>query len=219
MTTVCITEHCTRELRQWEDTAAMVICSPCLGQMRSWLQQIPAALVVLRDGSMQRERTDDSGGRGGTRTAPLPGRLDTLNLIGPAATADVHDPHGDQIGQRPIVGVLGDWVRLVCAERRLNGPAHWTEIELASWLQPHLGWAATQPWADEMHRELRDMTWHIRGIIRTAIRTEALNRPCPRCEDLLLQRTDHDLYIRCTGCGNAFTQQELNDDAARRAAA
>lgn len=219
--TLCITERCTRELRDWELDAAMLICRPCHDQMRQWLQQIPAALTVLRDGSMQRERTGDTGGRGGTRTAPLPGRLDTLNLIGPAAAADVHDPHGDQTGQRPIVGVLGDWVRVVCSERRLNGPAHWNETELAAWLTPHLGWASQQPWVDEVHRELRDMTWHIRGIARIDIRTRPVSRPCPadECGQLTLTETDGDQYTRCSNCGRCYTLTELNDDAIRRAAA
>ncbi|MFE3326860.1 hypothetical protein [Streptomyces sp. NPDC059176] len=219
--TVCITERCSRELRDWELAAAMLICRPCHDQMRHWLQQIPAALIVLRDGSMQRERTGDSGGRGGTRTAPLPCREDVLNLIGPASTADVHDPHADQTGQRPLVGVLGDWVRVVCEERRLNGPAQWTPEALAAWLLPHLGWCSQQQFVDELHRELRDLTWHIRSITRTAVRTRPVSRPCPHddCGQLTLTQTDGDLYTRCSNCGRCYTASELNDDAAKRAAA
>jgi hypothetical protein len=194
----------------------MLICSPCLGQMRTWLQQIPAAMTVLRDGSMQRERTGTTG-RTGTKTAPLPGRLDTLNLIGPASNTEVRGE--DQEYTRPIIGVLGDWTRVVCLERHLNGPAQWTEPCLAAWLLPHLGWVSTQVWADEIHRELNDMTWAIRGIVRIDIRTRPVSRPCPRCQSLLLTQTDGDQYTRCGGCLSAFTQAELNDDAARRAAA
>ncbi|MFE0039410.1 hypothetical protein [Streptomyces sp. NPDC059015] len=219
--TVCITERCSRTLRDWELAARMACCSICLGQMRHWLQQIPAAMVVLRDGSMQRERTGDTGGRGGTRTAPLPCREDVLNLIGPAASGTVRDPHGDQHGQRPIIDTLGSWVRLVCEERRLNGPARWTEVDLATWLIRHVGWASTRLWVTDLHRELFDMACAIRSATRTGITTKALSRPCPRCEELLLQRTDHDLYNRCTNeaCEAVFTDAELNDDAARRAAA
>lgn len=216
----CTADHCTRELRDWELDAHMVICSPCLGQMRGWLQQIPAALVVLRDGSMQRERTG-TGGRCGTRTPPLPGRLDTLNLVGPAASGTVHDPHGDQTGTQPITGVLGSWVRLIGEERRIDGPEQWTEEALAGWLLRQLGWAATQPYAAELASELRDLMWAIRGITRIRPQTRPVPRPCPRehCAQLTLTQTDGDLYIRCGACGNAYTQAELNDDAARRAAA
>jgi ribosomal protein S27AE len=214
----CITEHCTRELRTWETDAHMLICSPCLSHMRTWLQQIPAAMTVLRDGSMQRERTGITG-RSGTRTAPLPGRLDTLNLIGPAAHADIHDPHGDQIGERPLVGVLGDWVRLICEERRLNGPDQWAETALATWLTGQLGWASQQSWADELHAALRNMTWAIRGIARLDILTRPVSRPCPRCDMLSLTETDWDRYTRCGNCGTSYTQTELADDAQRRTAA
>lgn len=217
-TPACTAEHCTRQLRPWELEARMVICSPCLGQMRTWLEQIPAALIVLRDGSMQRERTG-AGGRVGTRTAPLPCREEVLNLIGPAASMDVHDPHGDQCGVRPLIGTLSDWVRVVLEERLVDGPDAWTETALAAWLQRQLGWVSQQGWACETHRELRDLVWQIRGIARIDIRTRPVPRPCPndKCGQLLLTQTDGDQYTRCGGCLGVFTQQELNDDAARRA--
>ena len=217
---VCTAEHCGRELRDWELKACMVICSRCLGQMRSWLQQIPAALIVLRGGSMQRERTGTAG-RSGTRTAPTPCRLDTLNLCGPASSANVHDPHGDQTGVRPLIGVLSDWVRVVLEERPIDGPEQWTELALASWLLRQSGWISQQRWAGEAHRELRDLMWVIRGITRIRPQTRPVPRPCPskHCAQLTLTQTDGDQYIRCGACGNAYTQAELNDDAARRAAA
>jgi ribosomal protein L37AE/L43A len=218
MDAVCITEHCTRELRDHETSALMLICTPCLHQMRAALTAIPAALIVLRHGSMQRERTGETG-RTGTREAPLPGRLDTLNLVGPAAHADVHDQHGDQTGQRPIIGTLGDWTRVICEERRLNGPQQWTETALAGWLVTQLGWASQQQWAGEMHGELRDLTWAIRGIARVEVRTRAISRPCPRCQMMTLSRTDHDVYTRCSNCGTAWTDAELNADAVERSAA
>ena len=220
MTAVCIVEDCTRILRDHEDAALMLICTPCLNTMRAQLSAIPAALVVLRDGSMQRERTGDAS-RSGTREAPLPCRMDTLNLIGPAASGTVRDPHGDQIGQRPIIDILGSWVRLVCEERRLNGPETWNEAALAGWLRGKVTWAATQPWVTELAQELWDLTRQIRGIVRVEARTRAISRPCPRqsCALLTLQQTDWDLYIRCSNCGGCWTVDELNDDAERRAAA
>lgn len=216
--TACIAPRCTRDLRDWELDALMLVCTPCLNRMRAQLTAIPAALTVLRQGSMQRERTGPTS-RGGTRQAPLPGRLDTLNLVGPASTRDVHDPHGDQTGQRPIIGVLGDWTRVICEERRLDGPDTWTETALAGWLAGQLGWASQQPWAGEMAGEFNDLTWAIRGIARVEVRTRAVSRPCPRCDLLTLQQQDWDRYVRCTDCGGCWTPAELNADAARRAGA
>jgi hypothetical protein len=216
--TACIVADCPRELRDTESQWGMVICTPCVDRMRATLRAIPAALIVLREGSMQRERTGETG-RAGTREAPLPCRLDTLNLIGPAATGTVHDPHGDQIGQRALVGVLGDWVRLICEERRLNGPDAWTETALAGWLRGQVTWAATRPWISELAGELNDVMWQIRGIARVEVRTRAVSRPCPRCQMMTLSRTDHDAYTRCSECGTAWTDAELNADAEQRAAA
>jgi len=220
MTAVCIAEHCTRSLRDYELASGQLLCDPCVHQLRRWLAAIPAALIVLRDGSLQRERTGEPG-RTGTREAPLPCRLDTLNLIGPAAPGTVRDPHGDQTGSRPIIGLLGDWVRLICEERRINGPEQWTETALAGWLRSELGWASTQPWVAELAGELRDLMWQIRGIARVEVRTRAVSRPCPNeaCGMLTLTRTDWDQYVRCSSCGNAYTDAELNADAVARSAA
>jgi hypothetical protein len=216
--TACIAEHCTRELRDHELASLQLLCDPCVHQMRRWLAAIPAALVVLRDGSMQRERTG-APGRTGTREAPLPCRVDVLNLVGPAASGTVRDPHGDQVGSRPVIDVLGSWVRLVCEERHLAWPARHREEDLAAWLSAQLGWISQQEFAGEVALELRDLMWQIRGIARVEVRTRAVSRPCPRCQMMTLSRTDHDVYTRCSNCGTAWTDAELNADAVARSAA
>ncbi|MEU7066922.1 hypothetical protein [Streptomyces sp. NPDC046161] len=213
----CIASTCTRELRDHEIASAQLLCDPCLHRMRGWLQSIPAQLFVLREGSMQREV--GGGGRTGTRTAPLPGRLDTLNLVGPAAAGTVVDPHGDQTGDMPIAGVLSSWVLLIAEERPARLPQRQTEEALADWLIPHLGWSSQQPWSGELHDELHGMMRAIWGITALQPRTRAISRPCPRCDRLELSRTDGDQYTRCGFCGTSYTTQELNDDAERRAAA
>lgn len=230
MTAVCIAEHCTRELREWEISAGMLCCSPCLNTMRSQLTAIPAAMIVLRQGSMQRERTGETG-RTGTREAPLPCRIDTLNLIGPAARGNVHDPYGesfgDQSGARPVIDVLDGWVRLILEEhprrrdRDFKQPTAWTEETLADWLARQLAWASTMGWIGELHSEVRELSWAIRGIARVEMRTRAVSRPCPNddCGLLTLSRTDWDQYVRCSSCGNAYTDSELNADAVARSAA
>lgn len=217
--TACIAPHCTRDLRDHETAALMVICQPDLNRMRAQLTAIPAALVVLREGSMQRERTGEAG-RTGTREAPLPGRIDTLNLVGPASTGDVHDPYGDQVGGRPILGVLGDWARLVLEERPgIPQPRAWNETGLSRWLISQLGWLSQREFVGEMASELWDMTMAIRRIASVEVRTRAISRPCPSCDLLSLQQQDWDRYVRCTACGGCWTPDELNADAERRAAA
>ncbi|MFI1166523.1 hypothetical protein ACH4UM_23705 [Streptomyces sp. NPDC020801] len=227
MTAACIAEHCTRLLRDWETSANWQICRPCVDQMRAWLRAVPNLLIVLADGSMHRERSGESGGRGGTKEAPLPGRPTTMNFIGPASTTDVRDLHGDQIGQRPIIDFLGSWTRLVLEEhprrhqRDFKQPDNWSEAGLSAWLSTALPWASTMAWIGEMAQELRDLTIAIRGIARVEVRTRAVSRPCPNsdCGLLALTRTDWDQYVRCSACGNAYTDAELNADAVARSAA
>jgi hypothetical protein len=211
----CIAEHCTRQLREHE--AGQYLCTPCVRDIRQWLAELPAQMIVLR-ASMHRETTG-SPVRGGTKTPPLPGRLDTLNLLGPAAPGDVHDQHGDQHGPLPIGAVLGAWVRLIGEELRIDPPLPATEEALAAWLDQRLSWTARQPFAGELRGELWSMICAVRGITGVTPQTRPVRRPCPRCESMTLTKKDHDLYVRCgnVDCQAVYTQQELCDDAAQRA--
>lgn len=212
----CHALTCTHTLRPHETDAGQQLCGPCVHAIRRWLASIPATMVVLA-ASIQRETTG-APTRSGSRTAPLPGRADTLNLCGPWAVDTVHDEHGDQCGPLPIAAVLHGWARLVAEERHLRGPATVTETALAAYLDAHLDWAAGQPWAGEMHDELLHMMGRIWHITSTRPRVRPVTRPCPRCDVLALTEEDGDQYVRCGGCGTAFTKGELNDDAGRRAA-
>lgn len=221
MTATCTAPTCARQLRDHELAAAQQLCDPCIHRARDILRSIPAALTVLH-GSLQRERSGDTG-RAGTRTAPLPGRLDVLNLLGPAASGRIHDPYGqahaDQCGDRPIGDVLVGWVRLVLEERRVNAPDTLHEAALADFLTAQLGWISTRDWSGELIGELRDLDRVLRGVMRIDVRTRPVQRPCPSCDLITLARTDWDRYIRCSNCGGCWTVDELNHDAERRAAA
>lgn len=213
----CTALTCTHTLRPHETDTGQQLCGPCVHAIRRWLASIPATMVVLA-ASTQRE-TAGAPTRSGSRTAPLPGRADTLNITGPWAIDTVHDEHGDQCGPLPIAAVLHGWVRLVAEERHLRGPAAVTETALAAYLDAHLDWAANQPWAGEMHDELRQMMGRIWAITSTRPLTRAVTRPCPRCDGLTLTRTDGDLYVRCGECLGCWTETELGADAVARAAA
>lgn len=215
-TPACITEHCTRLLRQPELDAGQWICLPCIRTMRSWLAELPAQLIVLR-ASTQRESAG-SPVRSGTRTPPLPGREDVLNLLGPSAAGNVHDPYGDQCGPLPIAATLGAWVRLIGEELRIDPPLPATEEGLASWLAQRLTWAAGQLWVGELHAELKSLIRMVRNSTRVRPGTRPVSRPCPRCQCLTLSRRDHDLYIRCgnQACEAIFLESELNEDAPRQ---
>ena len=205
----CAAATCDRALHDYELDGEQTICTPCVSAIRAWLHEIPNQLIVL-GGSRLRETVGGIGGRG-TPTAPLPGRDDVLNLLGPAAWTTVHDDQGDQYGAVPIVGVLGSWMRIVCEERRWNGPENPTEAALALWLgrERVLGWTCRRPWAGEYRDELHALMRTIRGITRLRPQRRPVPQPCPRCDSLTLVETDWETYIGCDTCESRFTREEL----------
>ena len=214
----CTAPRCTNQLRDHE--AGQYLCLPCVRAIRSWLAELPAQMIVLREGSMHRE-TIGVPIRSSRATPPIPPREDTLNLTGPCAPGHVTDPHGDQEGPVPIAGTLGAWCRLILEESpNAAAPAAWTELGLADWLADRLRWCARQPWSGEMRGELWDMISLVRHITRVRPQKRPVSRPCPRCGLLLLTKEDHDLYVRCgnQACEAVYTEAELNDDAVQRAA-
>ncbi|MEU6376779.1 hypothetical protein [Streptomyces sp. NPDC046909] len=215
-TTPCAATTCTRTLLDTELTTGQTLCSPCVDVMGVWLRELPLQVTVLK-GSRQRETTGArTGGRTVHRTAPLPGRADVLNLLGPAAWTDhITDPHGDaradQHGQLPIAGVLIPWIRIITEERRWNPPVSLAPEDLALWLaQPKpLAWASRRPWSGDMRDELHALMRTVRSTTSLRPRRRPVPQPCPRCEDLELVATDHQLYVECNACQGLFTREEL----------
>lgn len=216
--TECIAATCSRDLRD-NEIAVQLLCTPCLSRLRGWLHSIPAQMVVLREGSMQREVTGGIG-RSGTRTPPLPGRLDTLTLLGPWASQPVRGHRDDQCDDIVVAETLYGWVRVVCEERRLDGPVAMTEEALAEWLDGQLSWMARQHWIDDAFEEFAIMMRAIWGITRLHPQTRAVSRPCPNvaCDKLTLIQRDWGQYVECTSCERLWTVDELNLDAVSRMA-
>lgn len=215
----CAAATCTRSLRDHEQTTGQQVCDPCIHLIGVWLQvELPRQIIVL-EASRQRETAGAStGGRSAYRTAPLPGRDDILNLLGPAPWSDsTHDPYGqaaaDQHGTIPILGVLIPWARTICDTRRLNPPPTLTPTAIAAWLaHPHvLDWAARQPWAGDLRDELHQLMRTIRAVTRLRPQRRPVPQPCPRCDGLTLVATDHQLYTECTddNCKAMYTRDEL----------
>ncbi|MFJ1650071.1 hypothetical protein ACIOC2_01385 [Streptomyces sp. NPDC088337] len=211
----CTAATCDRGLRDHELANAQTICTPCVHVISAWLREIPKQIIVL-EGSLQRETTGaNSGGRTTHSTAPLPGG-NVLNLLGPAAWNDgIRDPYGqahhDHHGPLPIAGTLICWVRTITEERRWNPPSSLTPQALAAWLaHPRvLDWASRQPWAGDMRDELHQLMRTIRGITRLRPQRRPVPQPCPRCDDLALVETDHQLYTECGSCKAMYTREEL----------
>jgi hypothetical protein len=213
----CSAATCQRSMHEHDLANHQTLCSPCVHRIGVWLAaELPRQIIVL-EASRQRETTGArSGGRTVYQAAPLPGRDDILNLLGPAAWSDgIRDPYGqagaDQYGTVPIAGVLIPWVRTITEERRWNPPVGLAPQTLANWLaQPRvLGYAARRVWAGDLRDELYELMRTIRAVTRLRPQRRPVPQPCPRCDNLTLIETDHQLYTECTTCESMYTREEL----------
>ncbi|AMW13330.1 hypothetical protein A4E84_29840 [Streptomyces qaidamensis] len=181
-------------------TAETRTCVSCQARLRGLLAQIPEQYVFL---AMSRQREQRGGdGRSSTRLhAPLPGRLDTLNLVGPYARQSVTDAE-DQIGEAPVLAVLETWCQVVTEERRLT-PVRTHVSTLTNRLLTHLGWICDQVWVVDFELELRELMRAVKAITRTDPRRVPLPVPCPSCEMLTLVREDHSGWAaECVLCSS-----------------
>ncbi|MFF9210463.1 MULTISPECIES: hypothetical protein [unclassified Streptomyces] len=174
-------------------------CISCRSRIRGLLAALPEQYVFL---AMSRQREQGGGGDGRSSTrlhAPLPGRLDTLNLIGPYARQSVTDAE-DQVGDVPVLAVLETWCQVVTEERGLT-PAKVHVSSLTNRLLTHLGWIVEQPWVADFELELRELMRAVKGITRTEPRRVPLPVLCPSCDALTLVREDHSGWAaECVMC-------------------
>lgn len=208
----CAGARCTHTLRDYELRAGLALCGGCGRAMGRWMREIPEQMHYLR--RLREKGRTGTGGRTGTKTAPLPGDETVLNLLGPAAPCGaLVDEAGDQHGPLPVHETLYRCMVVIRRARDLEGPRGNTAELLASWMEPHMEWVAMQTSGVEMQHTLSALMGTLRGVTRLYPRTYAVNRPCPRCEALTLYEQDHDDKIECDTCGTRYTNAEINDDA------
>jgi hypothetical protein len=162
-------------------------CVVCQSRIRGLIAAIPEQWTYLH---MSREREQRGGdGRSSTRLhAPVPGREDTLNLLGPYARQNVTNAE-DQVGPVPVLAVLEAWAQVVTEERRL-APVRVHVSSLTDRLLTHLGWIVEQPWVADFELELRELMRAVKTVTRTEPRRLPLPVPCPSCDMLTLVRED-----------------------------
>jgi hypothetical protein len=138
----------------------------------------------------------------GSREAPLPLRVDALDLTMPARGGTVHDQRGDQIGHVPVASILDQWVddwreHRARGERRPEPP---TVAVLVGWLDVRLDDACQDhPAIDEFAAGMRQLRADLRrevGDVDPGPRRRAW--PCPGCGQLALV-ADED-HVRCAVC-------------------
>lgn len=196
-------------------------CDRCRSRIRGLLAQLPEQYAYL---CASRQRVQGGGGDGRSSTrlhAPLPGREDVLNLLGPASRQAVTDVQ-DQTGSAPFLEVLASWCAAVTEERSLTRVRKHV-VAMTARLTAHLGWICEQPWVTDFEEEIRDLVRTTQRITMTEPRKELLRGvTCPSCEGLTLVRYfPGDWAAECVLCSSVKLDQRdyenLVRDQAQRA--
>ncbi|MFJ9889826.1 hypothetical protein ACIQRW_28780 [Streptomyces sp. NPDC091287] len=207
-------------------------CEACEYSVHTWLRELPRHLVLLAD-----MLTPDTGparrGGVGRAHAPLPIRLEVLDLTGPGQPVLLDDPHGDQTGGVPMTPLLYGWARFLAADYpSVRTDAHGTvHIErcnsarardgarlrnvadvpgLCRWLDAYLPYAATRPWWDDIYEQIEQLLHRVRRLTHTRPVTRAKDAPCPICTGWSLVEKEDELHIVCTVCPVRLTPEEYD---------
>lgn len=97
---VCVTPRCNRQL--WAAEAGRWACRPCEEVTARRIAELPALFRGLDTTAMLMKGASRTGGPSGSRTPPIPPRLDVLNLVGPGGIAarlrDIEDAWRNILG-------------------------------------------------------------------------------------------------------------------------
>ncbi|MEU2764281.1 hypothetical protein [Streptomyces sp. NPDC007094] len=199
-------------------------CEACQYRVHTWLRELPRHQVLLQD--MLRPDTGPARRGGvGRAHAPLPVRLDVLDLTGPGQPVLLADPHGDQTGGIPMTPLLYGWARYLAADFPAvrtdgHGTLHIDRCDgigvrggadvpgLCRWLDAYLPYAATRPWWDDLYEQLEQLLHRVRRLTHTRPVTRAKDAPCPLCSAWSLVEREDELHITCTICPARLTPDE-----------
>ncbi len=190
------------------------VCGGCRERVRGDLLWLPDAYAVL---PLQFPPNGSASERvSGSREAPLPIRVDPLDLdlparqANPTAAARLHPE--DQIGHLSVATTLDSWVRDWRAVRDMRelGPEP-TVPNLVAWLANRLDWALdNHPAADEFADEITSLARVLRRTNGTDKLVHRLSAPCPTCELVELFREDGADYVECRNCHRLWTEDEYH---------
>lgn len=153
----------------------------------------------------------------GSREAPLPLRVDPLDLSLPARPASVAVKHRgdwsqveggdpDQLGHRSVATDLQSWARDWASERGEHDPDPSVPV-LCSWLLDRLDWACTGHLAlDEFAKDLErvhGVLVAVSGELRP--RPKEMEAPCPSCDTMGLRQAYPDALVECVFCPRVLT--------------
>jgi hypothetical protein len=82
----CVTPRCNRQL--WVAEAGRWACRPCEDRASQWIAELPGLYRQLdTTASLMRGARRPGGGSSGSKTPPIPPRLEVLALVGPGGVA------------------------------------------------------------------------------------------------------------------------------------
>jgi hypothetical protein len=183
-------------------------CDRCRSRIRGALARLPEQYVYL---CMSRQRVQGGGGDGRSPKklhAPLPGRADVLNLLGPASP-DAVTSVLDQVGPVPFLETLWSWSQAITYERGLT-PVRKHVTTMTARLTAHLPWICEQDWVADFAEEIRDLVRTAQRITMTEPVRELLKGViCPSCEMTALVRYfPGDWAAECRNCPSVKLDQQ-----------
>lgn len=145
------------------------VCESCRVRVRRELGEIPEAYARVAD-NIEAAQVAAGERVSGSRTPPIPVRLDALNLIGPGSEYVTGlAPIQDQIGDPTPVVALERWVRdwMESGAPGQTVPQLYV-ASLVGWLLVRLDWALDQhPAIDEFASEMNQLLRTLRGVARS----------------------------------------------------
>lgn len=154
-------------------------CRPCRNRVRGLLLGLPEAVVQCWMARHRVQRGTSNERVSASKEAPIPLRLDVLNLLGPSADGVLSGE--DQEGPVPVVGVLSTWADLV-AEHTRQKPVSHTVSALTQFLLDHIEWACRQEWVSDFAEELEGLTKTLRRVSGIEPVRVLLPVTCPTCD-------------------------------------
>lgn len=186
-------------------TSESVTCFACSNRLRNMVVELRRQYVFLL-ASRQREQGGGERVSASKTNAPTPGRMDVLNLLGPAADGTVHGD--DQTGPVPFQAVLETWSQVITEERHLK-PVKRTVAELTDRLLRHHEWIVQQPFAADYDLEIKELLTAVRSVTRIDPQRHALHVLCPGCDLMAMVREDHSPWAaECTSCGVKLVEMD-----------
>lgn len=190
------------------------VCPACRSRLSGWLGELPGLYADLleRDDVLRR---GGAGGRvSGTHEAPVPVRVDALDLTMPARGGSVVDVWHDQIGHLPAAAVLDAWVQEWRTHRgRGEGRPVPAVAVLCRWLRDRLddacdSFPAMGDFADELHGLRRALFGQL-GLFDVPEYKDGVR--CRSCDALDLWRNSGSAYVECNSCGLLLSPAEYAD--------